>query len=182
MRITSAASGITSSTATTATQIDAAFQPYCRTSNASAGRKTSWPVAFAAVMIPVTSPRRRTNQRCATIAANGTDTAPVALPITTPHSSCSCHGCEILVVASDAIATIASAAITTRRIPKRSCSAAANGAARPKHTRLIETADEIVARLQPNWSCSGTIITLGAERKPALITRTSSVTATIAKP
>ena len=67
-------------------------------------------------------------------------------------------------------------------MPKRSCSAAAKGAARPKQTRLIETADEIVARLQPNWSCSGMIITLGAERKPALITSTSSVTATIANP
>ena len=134
-------SGITSSTPTTATQIAAAFQPYCRTSSASAGRNTSWPVAFAAVMMPVTRPRRRTNQRCATIAASGTDTARWRSPITTPHSSCSCHGCEILIVVSDATATIAERRDHTRRIPKRSCSAAANGAARPKHTRLIETAE-----------------------------------------
>ena len=38
-------------------------------SAASTGRKTSWPVALAAVSTPVTRPRRATNQRLATVAA-----------------------------------------------------------------------------------------------------------------
>src|SRR5207253_1279425 len=65
------------------------------------GRKTSCPAALLAVMIPVTSPRRRTNQRVPTIAASGTDTAPVALPITSPHSTSSCHGAVTWVLARD---------------------------------------------------------------------------------
>ena len=52
-------------------------------------------------------------------------------------------------------ATSSSAAATTRRMPKRSISAAANGAVSPNSSRLTETAAEIVPSDQPNSSCSG---------------------------
>src|SRR3990170_2250518 len=45
--------------------------------------------------------------------------------------------------------------------------------------RLTETADEIVARDQPNWSCSGSMITLGAARNdPAPTSATNEIAAT----
>jgi hypothetical protein len=72
-----------------------------------------------------------------------------------------------LIVAAAAAAIIASATVTTRRRPMRSTSAALKGPLSPKTTRLIETAAEIVARLQPNSSCSGTISTPGTARKAA---------------
>lgn len=62
------------------------------------------------------------------IAASGTETAPVAHPLTRPHSTKSCHVYVIPIVSSDETAIAASAAATTRRTPNRSISAAANGA------------------------------------------------------
>lgn len=64
-------------------------------------------------------------------------------------------------------ATSTSAPATTRRMPSRSISAAANGEITPYRTRLIDTAAEIVDLDQPNSSCSGSISTLGAARNPA---------------
>ena len=61
----------------------------------------------------------------------------------------------------------ASATVTTRRNPIRSTRAAENGPLTPNTTRLIATAAEIVARLQPNSSCSGTISTPGTARNAA---------------
>ena len=78
---------------------------------------TSWPVAFAAVRMPVASPRRATNQRFATTAASVTDTAPVATPITTPHRSVNCQVSLIRSVASAPAATAATATITHRLRP-----------------------------------------------------------------
>ena len=52
-------------------------------------------------------------------------------------------------------------------MPKRSISAAANGAVRPNSSRLTETASEMVPRDQPNSSCSGSISAPGVARKPA---------------
>ncbi len=112
---------------------------------ARSGRKTSWPEALLAVRTPVTRPRLSTNQRLAMIAASGTDTAPVARPLTTPQSRKSCHGSVIPVVRSDETAMTASAAPTTRRIPRRSTSAAAKGAPSPKQRRFSETASPIVS-------------------------------------
>ena len=178
----SAASGTTTRSATTATVADAHRQPAVVTIVARIGRKISCPVALADVMMPVTSPRRRMNQRLPTIAASGIETAPVAVPMTSPHRRRSSHGAEISVVAADAAATTRSAVTVTRRTPKRSCSAAANGAPRPNMIRLIETADDTVAALQPNSCSSGTIRTPAVDRKPALITSTSSVTPAIAHP
>ena len=60
-----------------------------------------------------------------------------------------------------------SAPLPPAQIPNRSISAAANGEIRPYSSRLIDTADEIVACDQPNSSCSGSISTPGTDRKPA---------------
>ena len=57
--------------------------------------------------------------------------------------------------------------MTTRRSPNRSTSAAENGPADAEHDQLIATAAEIVARLQPNSSCNGTISTPGTARNAA---------------
>ena len=71
------------------------------------------------------------------------------------------------VVSTAAAAIMASATVTTRRRPTRSTSAAENGPDSPKTTRLIDTAMLIVARLQPNSSCNGTIKTPGTARNAA---------------
>jgi len=61
----------------------------------------------------------------------------------------------------------ASAPETTIRSPRRSTNAAAKGPLRPYRIKLIETATEMVAVLQPNSLCNGTIKTPGVERNPA---------------
>ena len=64
-------------------------------------------------------------------------------------------------------------------MPKRSMSAAANGAVRPNRIRLTETAAEMVASGHRNSSCSGCSITDGVARKPAAPTSaTNAMTAT----
>ena len=103
----------------------------------------------------MTRPRRCSNQRLATVAASGTETAPVALPTTTPQSRSSCQGAVITVVSEAPAAIVASATSITRRTPKRSISAAENGADSPYSRRPIEIASEIVPRDQPYSCCSG---------------------------
>jgi hypothetical protein len=100
------------------------------------------------------------------IAASGTETAPVAEPLTKPQSRKSCHSSVIPTVSSAETAIVASAIPTTRLTPKRSISAAANGAPRPKQSRFSETASPIVSWLQPNSSCSGISSTPVVERNP----------------
>ena len=112
------------------------------------------------------------------IAASGTETAPVAVPLTTPQRRKSCHGSVIPSVRSEETAMIASATEMTRRMPKRSTNAAANGAPRPKQRRLRETASPIVSWLQPNSSWSGMSRTPAVERKPADMTRATKPTPT----
>ena len=55
------------------------------------GRKISWPVALAAVRMPITRPRRATNQRLAMVAAKTRAIEPVPRPISTPQVSTSCQ-------------------------------------------------------------------------------------------
>ena len=57
--------------------------------------------------------------------------APVPMPTARPHSSHSCQAWVISVVRPLPTATSSSDAATTRRMPKRSIRAAANGAVRP---------------------------------------------------
>ena len=126
----------------------------------------------------MTSPRRRSNQRLAVIAASGTATAPVLEPITRPHSTYSCQGCVITVVSSDPTATITSAVAHTRRTPKRSITAAANGAPRPYTKRFRATAPPISSVDHPNSCCRGKSSTPVVARKPAAVTSTMKVAAT----
>ena len=98
---------------------------------AMSGRKSSWPVALAAEKIPVTRPRWVWNQRFATIAPSTRAIAPVPMPMNTPQSTHSCHGSVMSVVRPLATPTTTSAAVTVRRTPQRSMTAAANGAVSP---------------------------------------------------
>ena len=115
------------------------------------------------------------------IAASGTASAPVAEPTTTPHSRYNCHGCVMNTDSPAPTATWQSANVTTLRTPKRSTIAAAKGAPRPYTIRLTDTAPPISACDQPNSWPSGTIRTLGTERKPAAIMSTTNVTAATTK-
>ncbi len=131
------------------------------------GRKISCPVALAAVRMPETSPRRATNQRPTTVATSAIAIDPVPSPTMTPHSMTSCHDAVMNTVSPLPAATMSSAIVTTRRTPKRSINAAANGAVIPNRARLTDSAAEIVPIDQPNSARSGSIITLGrgAERR-----------------
>ena len=75
------------------------------------------------------------------------------------------------------MATSVSEAATTRRMPKRSISAAANGAVSPYSTRLRVTAPLVVARDQPKSSSSGSSSAPVDERNPAAATRAPMVIA-----
>ena len=121
----------TSSRANTLTRPAAHRQPGPSASCAIAGRNTSWPVELAAEKTPTTTPRCRTNQRLATIAPKTRASEPVPMPTAKPHNSHSCQALVITRVSPEPTATRASAAATTRRTPKRSIRAAANGAVRP---------------------------------------------------
>ena len=117
--------------------------------------------------MPETSPRRATNQRPTTVATSAIAIDPVPSPTMTPHSRTSCHDAVMNTVSPLPAATMSSAIDTTRRTPKRSISAAANGAVIPNRARLTDSAAEIVPIDQPNSARSGSIITLGVERKAA---------------
>ena len=83
----------------------------------SSGRKTSCPLAVAAVSAPVTRPRRATNQRLATVEANTVAMQPEPTPTTTPQSRNSCHGSVICVVPRAPSEMIVRAMTVTRRRP-----------------------------------------------------------------
>ena len=127
--------------------------------------------------MPSTRPRRSTNQRLATVAPKTSAIEPVPTPMSTPQQATSCQLAVTYVLSPLPEAMSSSAAVTTRRMPNRSMSAAANGAVSPNSSRLTDTASEIVLLVQPNSSCSGTISTPGAARKPAAPSRTRKVTA-----
>src|SRR4051794_12057094 len=117
--------------------------------------------------MPVTSPRRCTNQRPVIVATNVIDIDPVPTPTSSPQQSSSCQDEVMKTVRPLPSAISTSAALTTRRRPSLSISAAANGEISPYSIRLIDTAVEIVACDQPNSSCSGSSNTLGTDRNPA---------------
>jgi hypothetical protein len=100
------------------------------------------------------------------------------MPLTTPQRRKSCQGSVIPSVRREERAMTARAPETTSRMPKRSTSAAAKGAPRPKQSRLRETARPIVSWLQPNSSCRGTRRTPAVDRKPADMTRATKPTPT----
>ena len=71
------------------------------TSDASTGKNTSCPVAFAADRMPSTRPRRLSNQRLAMMAASTIDVTPVPVPTSTPQSRVNCHWVCMRVNATD---------------------------------------------------------------------------------
>ena len=126
---------------------------------------------------PLTSPRRATNHRLVMVATRAIDMEPVPTPTRTPQSSTSCQASPMNTVRPLPAATRTNALATTRRTPKRSISAAANGENSPNSTRLTDTAAPMVPCDQPNSSCSGSISTPGTERNAAAPTRVTNVTA-----
>jgi len=127
--------------------------------------------------MPIASPRCCINQRFTTAAPNVVDVAPVAPPTSTPQINTICQGAFILLDSATAPANTASAVITVRRIPKRCIAAAANGPIKPNNARLIANAIDMVVRVQPKPRSSGTIITLGVARIPAVTNMIRNVTA-----
>lgn len=97
----------------------------------STGRKISWPEAEAAVRMPVTRPLRSVNQRLVTVAAKASAIEPEPRPTSRPQQSSSCQAAVIHTVSPEPTAITVRATATTRRMPKRSIRAAANGAVRP---------------------------------------------------
>ncbi len=141
------------------------------------GRKTSCPAALPAVRMPITRPRLLANQVLAMVAAKTSAMDPVPSPISSPQVSRICQDWFTSTVSALPAPISTSATDVTARMPNRSISAAANGAVRPKSTRLMLTAADSTVVDQPNSSCSGTIRTPGAARKPAAPTRARNATA-----
>jgi hypothetical protein len=115
----------------------------------------------------MTRPRRLTNQRLATVAANTSAIDPVPRPMSTPQSRTSCQLLVTPTLRPLPAAISSRATLTTARTPNRSIRAAANGAVSPNSTRLTPTASDTSPRDQPNSSWRGTIRTPGAARNPA---------------
>ena len=101
-------SGITASAAIVTVTV-AGRQPWWVVSDATSGRKMSCPVAFAAVRMPLTSPRRATNQRVETVATKAIDIEPVPRPTSSPQHSSSCQLCVMNTVSPLPAATRSSA-------------------------------------------------------------------------
>lgn len=110
---------------------EAGRQPTLSAMIATGGRITSCPAACPAVSTPMTKPRRVTNHRSAIVAASTSAMDPAPPPMSTPQKTRSCQEAVMNTLAIAPSATRASADETTRRMPKRSISAAAKGATRP---------------------------------------------------
>src|SRR5882757_5313334 len=171
----------TTASAAAATPRAAGRQPYRSDTTATTGRNTSWPVAEPAVSTPDTSPRRAVNQRPVTVATRDNAIEPVPRPTSTPQHSTSCHAAVMNTVSPLPAATTTNAATTTRRTPKRSIRAAANGAVSPNSAMLIAMASEMVPTDQPNSARSGSISTPGVARNAAAPTRARKVAAATAQ-
>src|SRR4051812_1892040 len=170
--------GTTASAAPAMTK-DAVRQPTEPARAATIGRNTSWPVAPPAVRMPITRPRRSTNQRFAIVAANTIAIEPVPRPISTPQVMSSWNDSVMNTVSPLPSDTISNATVVTVRMPNLSINAAANGAVRPYSRRLTLTASDMTLVDQPNSSCRGTNSAPGAARNPAAPTRaTKAVAAT----
>ena len=143
-RSSHSASGATSSAAPATAS--AAAAPAVRAGQVGQHRQEAraGPAAPPAVSTPVTIPRCLTNQRLVTVATKASAIEPVPRPTSTPQHSTSCQLAVMNTVSPLPAATSTSAAATTRRMPNRSISAAANGEVRPNSTRLTETAAEMV--------------------------------------
>lgn len=79
----------------------------------------------------MTSPRRAVNQRPVTVAAKASAIEPLPRPTSTPQDRTSCQLAVMKTVSPAPAAITVRATATTRRIPNRSISAAANGAVSP---------------------------------------------------
>ncbi len=92
-------------------------QPWLWISDAAIGRKISCPVAELAVSMPITRPRRCSNQRLATVAPSTSAVNPEPTPSTRPHSTTSCHSAVMRVASTMPVAISSSALQMIRRRP-----------------------------------------------------------------
>ena len=161
--------------ATAAIKSTATRQPNPSTMAACSGKKMSWPVATLAAKTPVTRPRRRTNQRVATIAPSTRAIAPDPRPTNTPHSKTSCQADCMNVLRPTPTASVVRAVSMTRRTPKRVIRAPANGPHSPNSSRLTDRASDTVARSQLNSRSRGRTRTTRVAPIPADTIRARNV-------
>ncbi len=81
--------------------------------------------------MPITSPRRATNQRFTKVADSVSAATPVALPTITPQISTICQVAVIIDDRATPVPITTSAVRMVGRRPKRCIAAAANGPVRP---------------------------------------------------
>ncbi len=127
----SRSTGTATAVAARDTTTTAVRQPWCSTSAASSGMKTRLPAAPPAVSTPVTRPCLAWNQRPETVVAKAPAIEPLPRPTSTPQQRISCQLCVIRMVRPAPTEIVSRALTTTSRTPKRSISAAANGAVSP---------------------------------------------------
>ncbi len=125
----------------------------------------------------MTRPRRLTNQRWVTVAPKAVAVEPVPRPTSTPQYRVNCQAVVMTEVSAAPEAMSTSATTTTRRMPKRSMRAAANGAVRPYRTMFTEVARPIDPRDQPNSCRRGPASRPGRVEKAPATTIASSATA-----
>ena len=89
------------------------------------------PVAVLAVSSPIIRPRLVLNQRLTMVAPSTMATAPEPMPENTPQVAMRCQGLRHEQAGAVETDISTSAAITVRRSPMLSISAAANGPTRP---------------------------------------------------
>ena len=92
-------------------------QPQCSIIHAATGKKASCPVAELAVNMPMTSPRRPTNQRLATTAPSTSAVMPVPMPSIRLQTMKSCQSCDASVTSAMPEPTSASPTHITARRP-----------------------------------------------------------------
>ena len=124
----------TSRKATTATPesvMAATRQPQATIRLSTTGMKMSCPVEPALLSRPSTTPRWRTNQRWATLAASTDEMPPAPVPTISPHTTRNCHSSLMNAVSPAPTANNVSAASITSRGPRRSWKRPAKGPMAP---------------------------------------------------
>ncbi len=160
----------------------AARQPMASVTCARIGRKTNCPVATLADKMPTTRPRRATNQRAADGRAKDHRCHARAKSDDESPQRDQVPGLRHGEGGEKASSNDRQRRDDDLRNPKRSISAAANGAIRPNSKRRIDSADEIWVVDQPNSFSSGRMKTPGAPTEAELISDVKNVTATMTQP
>jgi hypothetical protein len=139
-------------------------------------------VLLLAPRIPTTRPRWRTNQRVATVGPRTLATSPVPSPDRKPNARVSCQISRTTLVMTRDAAVSARLTSTTLRTPIRLISHALSGPASPNTTSPTAAANETEPVDQPGSFVIVRMNAPGADRTPAVIRTTPTVTATTTQP